>query len=166
MKSQVLGSSHPRGTGFGKVIVIGFVGGLVASALKTLCEVIAPPRAPGVQSPLGNALDAVSMSLSGEVMPEATKSLAEPALHFVFGALAGSVYAVLERKIPLIRAGYGTLFGFSFWLLLHEIALPLMGLSPTPAQMTVWEQGNELVTHIVFGVVLEFVRRALLRKWA
>lgn len=40
-----------------------------------------------------------------------------------------------------------------------------MGLSPTPAQMTLWEQGNELVTHIVFGVVLEFVRRALVRKW-
>lgn len=166
MKAEYLSSSRPAEVGVVQVIVIGFIGGLVASAVKTLCETIAPPRAPGVQSPLGNALDAASMTLTGEAMPEATKSFAEPAVHFLFGAVAGSVYLVTARKIPLVRAGYGALFGFSFWLLVHEIALPLMNLSPTPAQMTLWEQGNELVTHVIFSVVLEFVCRALLRKWA
>lgn len=165
MKSEYLSSSRPRGIGLGKAIVIGFVGGLIASGVKSVCEFIAPPRGPGVQSPLGNALDALSMGLTGEAMAEGAKSIAEPALHFLFGAGAGAVYAVIARKIPLICAGYGAFFGFVFWILLHEIALPLMGFSPTPAQMTLWEQGNELVTHIVFGVVLEFVRRALVRKW-
>lgn len=94
-------------------------------------------------------------------MPEGAKSVAEPVVHFLFGAGAGVVYAPIERKLPLIRAGYGTLFGSIFWLLLHEIALPLMGLSPSPVQMTLWEQGNELATHMVFGVVLESVRRAV-----
>ncbi|MDQ3119197.1 MAG: DUF1440 domain-containing protein [Verrucomicrobiota bacterium] len=166
MKAEYLSSSQaPREIGLVKVIAIGFIGGLVASGVKSLCELIAPPRAPGVQSPLGNALDAMAMGLTGEAMPEAAKAIAEPAMHFLFGAGAGAVYAVLARKLPLATAGYGALFGFVFWLLLHEIALPLMGLSPTPAQMTLWEQGNELVTHIVFGVVLEFVRRTLVRKW-
>ncbi len=98
-------------------------------------------------------------------MPEGAKSIAEPALHFLFGAGAGVVYAVIAQKMPLICASYGAFFGFIFWILLHEIALPLMGFSPTPAEMTLWEQGNELATHIVFGLVLEFVRRALVRKW-
>jgi len=167
MKPEYLSSSQPpREIGVVKVIAIGFIGGLVASGVKSLCEWIAPPRAPGVQSPLGNALDAMAMGVTGEAMPEGVKSIAEPALHFLFGAGAGVVYVLIERKIPLIRAGYGTLFGFVFWILLHEIALPVMGFSPTPAQMTLWEQGNELVTHVIFGVVLEFTRRALMRKWA
>ncbi len=63
MKSGYLGSSQPHGIGLGKAIVIGFVGGLIASGVKSFCEFIAPPRPPGVQSPLGNALDALSMGL-------------------------------------------------------------------------------------------------------
>ncbi len=166
MKSEDLSPSHSSGVGLGKAIVIGFAAGLVATGAKTLCELVAPPRGPGVQSPLANALDAASISLTGEAMPEGAKSFAEPAAHFLFGALAGSAYVAIERKFRLVRLGYGAFFGFAFWLLVHEIGLPLVGLSPTPAQMTLWEQGNELVTHIVFGVVLEFTRRALLRKWA
>lgn len=164
MKPEYLGSANPREISVLKVILIGFVGGLIAAGAKTICELVAPPRAEGVPSPLGNALDAISIGVTGEPMPEGTKSIAEPALHFLFGAGAGAVYTLLERKLPLIRAGSGVFFGFVFWLLLHEIALPLMGLSPTPAQMTLWEQGNELVTHIVFGVVLESVRRAFMRS--
>ncbi len=163
MKPPPVSSPPPREIGLAKIMLIGFIGGLVASGVKSLCEWIAPPRAPGVPSPLGNALDAMAMSLTGEAMPDGAKSIAEPFLHFLFGAGAGVVYALIERKLPVIRAGYGTLFGFVFWILLHEIALPLMGFSPTPAQMTVWEQGNELVTHVVFGVALEFVRRRWMR---
>ena len=168
MKAQYLseGRYHTAPPSVAKVILIGFIGGLIASGAKSICELIAPPRAEGVQSPLGNALDAMSMAVTGEPMGEGLKSIGEPALHFLFGAGAGAVYALIERKLPLIRAGYGVLFGIVFWLLLHEIALPLMGLSPTPAQMTLWEQGNELVTHIVFGVVLEAVRRAFMKNWA
>ncbi len=159
------GSRPPSMVSLGKAIVIGFVGGLVASGVKTLCEVISPPRPPGVQSPLGNGLDVAAMALTGEPCPESVKSIAEPAVHFFFGAMAGVVYVLVSEKLPVLRAGRGVLFGVLFWLGLHEIALPLMGLSPSPAQMTVWEQGNELVTHVIFGVVLEFVRRALVRKW-
>ncbi len=162
--STARSASHSSGISLGKVVVAGFVGGLVATGAKSLCEVISPPRPPGVPSPLGNALDAVSIRRRG--MPAPAKAWSEPAVHFLFGALAGGAYAGIERTMPLIRAGHGAFFGGSFWLLVHEGALPWMGLSPTPAAMTVREQGNELVSHIVFGVVLESVRRALLRKWA
>ncbi len=150
----------------GKLILIGLAAGFAATAVKTLCEIISPPRPPGVPSPLGNAIDAVAMGVTGHPLPESTKTLAEPAVHFLFGMAAGGAYALLVRKFPVVRAGYGTLYGFSFWLFAHEIALPLMDLSPTPAQMTLWEQGNEFVSHLAFGAALEFTRRVGLWKLA
>ncbi len=168
MYAQSLNVPRPRHSSVGKTLVVGFIAGLAATGVKTICEKISPPRPPGVPSPLGNALDAASTKLTGHPMAKEKKAMAEPVVHFLFGAGAGAgaVYAVMEREIPPVRAGDGALFGISFWLLAHEISLPLMGLSPTPAQMTIWEQGNELVSHGIFGVALEFVRRGLLRKWS
>lgn len=166
MSSQSLSVPLPPQGSLAKAVVIGFVAGLVASGVKTVCEKISPPRPPGVPSPLGNALDAASMSMTGHPMTEEAKAVAEPVVHFLFGAGAGAVYALMERKVPPVRAGYGLLFGLSFWLFAHEITLPALGLSPTPAQMSAWEQGNEFVSHGIFGVALEFVRRWLARRWS
>lgn len=152
--------------GIAQTFLIGLAAGFLATAVKTLCETISPPRAPGMPSPLGNAIDAVAMLATGHPLPEATKHWAEPVVHFLFGMGAGLVYALLVRKIPLVRLGYGALYGIGFWLFAHEITLPLMHLSPTPAQMTLWEQGNEFVSHIFFGVSLEFARRFAVRKLA
>ncbi len=165
MKLKNLSASNTSQPGLGKIILIGLAAGFAATAVKTLCEIIAPPRGPGIPSPLGNTLDAVSIGLTGHLMPEETKSWAEPVVHFLFGMAVGGVYAVLAQKLPFVRAGYGAIYGFSFWLFAHEIGLPLMGLSPTPAQMTLWEQGNELISHIIFGVALEFARRVSLRRF-
>ncbi len=158
--------SKAASIGIAQTFLIGLAGGLIATAVKTLCETISPPRAPGVPSPLGNVIDAVAMLTTGHPLPEATKHWAEPVVHFLFGMGAGAVYALLVRKIPLVRLGYGALFGIAFWLGVHEIILPLMNLSPTPAQMTLWEQGNEFVSHIFFGLSLEFARRFFVRKAA
>ncbi len=150
----------------GQSLLYGVIGGLVATGVKTICELIAPPRPPGVESPLGNMLNAASLAATGEPMSESVKPFAEPAVHFIFGAVAAGVYAVVAQKLPVLRAGRGALFGFLFWLGAHEIGLPLFGFSPTPAQMSWWEQGNELVTHVIYGVVVESVLRGLARKLA
>lgn len=98
-------------------------------------------------------------------MSAPAKAIAEPAIHFAFGTLAGGAYAGIARYVPELRAAHGSLFGVFFWLLAHEGGLPLMGLSPTPAEMTVREQRDELVSHVVYGVVLESARRGRLRQW-
>lgn len=147
-----------------KAIAVGIVAGVAATAVKTLCEAISPPRAPGVNSPLLNGLDIVSVKMTGVQLLEMVKPVAEKTLHWFFGVSAGCVYAVLAEKFSLIRAGRGLLFGVAFWVGLHEIALPLMGWSLTPAKMTLWEQGNELVSHCFYGLTLELVRRGLRSK--
>lgn len=101
------------------------------------------------------------MGITGHPVDEPTKKILEPIVHFVFEMATGGAYPVLVREFTLVRAGYGALFGICFWLGAHEIGLPSMNLSPTPAQMTLWEQGNEFVAHIFFGFALEFARRFL-----
>ncbi len=161
-----LNQNSNRGASWGAAIIAGLIGGLAATGVKTLCEIVSPPRAPGVESPLGKALGIVSVQMTGHDVPEAIKPIAEKAVHWFFGTLAGGVYGAVAEKFPAITAGYGSLFGFSFWVVVHEIALPLMGCSPSPALMTWTEQGNEMVSHVLFGVTLEFVRRNLRRKLA
>lgn len=161
-----MNSPSRRPLTLGKAFGFGLVAGLVGTGMKTLCEVISPPRPPGVESPLGNAINAVSRGLTGHPLQDSLKSVAEPVVHFGFGAVAAAIYVIISERFPLLRTGCGALFGFLFWLGLHEIALPLMGFSPSPAQMSLWEQGNELVSHIIFGVAVELVRRGLSRKFA
>jgi putative membrane protein len=43
--------------------------------------------------------------------------------------------------------------------LTHEGALPAAGLSAQPADQTTREKSSEMVTHVLFGVVTETVRR-------
>ena len=43
--------------------------------------------------------------------------------------------------------------------LTHEGALPALGLSAEPADQTKREKSSEMVTHVVFGLVAETVRR-------
>ena len=99
-------------------------------------------------------------------MSQALKSLAEPTLHFGFGAVTAGLYVVVSERFPILRAGCGSFFGVLFWLGLHETFLPLCGFSPSPAAMSLWEQGNELVSHVAYGVTVELVRRGLVRKLA
>jgi len=159
-------SAAPSVLSLGKALFYGFVGGVVATGVKTLCELIAPPRPPGVESPLANMLNATSIAATGDPISESLKALAEPSVHFIFGAVTAAVYAAVSQKFPALRAGCGALFGFLFWLGAHEIGLPLAGFSPSPAEMSWWEQGNELVTHVIYGVVVESVLRGLARKLA
>lgn len=152
--------------GTGKAIVIGLVVGLVASGVKTICELISPPRLPGELSPLGKMIDYASVVATGEPMAESARKLTEPFVHFGFGAAAAAVYAVVSERFPILRAGCGSLFGVLFWVGVHEISLPLAGFSASPALMTFREQGNEFVSHIFFGVTVELVRRGLARNLA
>jgi putative membrane protein len=43
----------------------------------------------------------------------------------------------------------------------HEGALPALGLSAQPAEQSAREKSSEMVTHVVFGLVTEAVRRAV-----
>ena len=145
------------------VLVAALVAGLAGTAVKTVCELISAPRAPGVPSPLLTMIQWASNALTGHGVAEHLAPTYEKITHWIFGATVGAGYCLVAEKRPIVRLGYGAAFGVGFWLVLHEIFLPLVGFSPSPVQMTLWEQGNELVSHALYGMGVELTRRLLRR---
>lgn len=72
-------------------------------------------------------------------------------------------YSVVSRRVPLTRAGAGTLGGAALFGAFHATLLPVMGVqapvSDLPRAWWVWEGGS----HVVFGVAVDVVVGAVRR---
>ena len=153
-----MADGHPK---WGKAIVAGLIGGVVGTAVKTVCEIISPPRPPGQESPLGVGIRLISTHFTGHDLEPTQKKIAEMVMHWGFGTMTGIAFAVLAERWVVVTIGYGVAFGILFWIALHEIFLPAIGWSASPLGMTAWEQGNEFVSHIFYGVGVELTRRSV-----
>ena len=137
-----------------KGLVAGAIGGLVATAVKTMAEKVYPPRVHGEPEPP----EAMAEKIAGHPLDEATKAVASESIHWVFGAVAGGFYGVLAEIYPAVTAKSGATFGLTLMSLTHEGALPAFGLSEPPEDQTLRERTSEGATHILYGVVTEKVR--------
>lgn len=140
-----------------KGLLAGLIGGLAATAAKTLAEKIYPPRTHGEPEPP----DLLVEKLAGHPLAGSAKVLAAESIHWSFGALAGAAYGAIAEYYPQATSKEGASFGMALAAMTHETALPAMGLSASPENQTAREKTSELTTHIVFGVVTETVRRAV-----
>ncbi len=137
-----------------KGLVAGAIGGLVATAAKTMAEKVYPPRVHGEPEPP----DVAAEKIAGHSLDEDTKGLASESIHWVFGAAAGAFYGVLAEIYPAVTAKSGATFGLTLMSLTHEGALPALGLSEPPEDQSLREKTSEGATHILYGVVTEKVR--------
>jgi putative membrane protein len=87
----------------------------------------------------------------------------EPALgtaaHYAFGAAVGGCYGLLAERMPLLRTGFGTVYGSTVWLAADEGMMPALGWSKRPDELTPAVHLYSLVGHWVYGATLESVRR-------
>ena len=137
-----------------KGFLAGLVGGLVATAAKSVAEKMYPPRVHGEPEPP----EVTAEKIAGHSLDEDTKAVASETIHWVFGAVAGGFYGVLAELYPKITAKSGATFGLTLMSLTHEGALPALGLSEPPEEQSFREHTSEASTHIVYGVVTEKVR--------
>ena len=137
-----------------KGFLAGIVGGLVATAAKTVAEKMYPPRVHGEPEPP----EVTAEKIAGHPLDEDTKAVASETIHWVFGAVAGGFYGVLAELYPKVTAKSGATFGLTLMSLTHEGALPALGLSEPPEDQSFREHTSEASTHIVYGVVTEKVR--------
>ena len=142
-----------------KGAVAGLVGGLVATGAKTLAESIYPPRVHGERNPTEVAVE----KLGADSKQTTAKKAEAEGVHWAFGALAGAAYGVVAEVYPQVTARNGITFGMTLMAFAHEGALPALGLSAEPKDQKPREQRSEMVTHVVYGVVAETVRK-LVRK--
>lgn len=140
-----------------KGMLAGLVGGLVATAAKSLGERIFPPRTHGEPDPP----ELLAEKISGHSLTPSQTEAAAETIHWGFGALAGAAYGGLAEYYPAATNKEGASFGMALAALTHENALPALGLSAAPQDQTTREHTSEMATHIVYGVVTEVVRSAI-----
>ena len=93
----------------------------------------------------------------------ATK-IAESSVQFAFGAAVGALYGALAEYWLDATAGQGAAFALVLLGATHESALPALHLAAPSRRQSKREQLSELVTHLVFGVTAEQLRRRI-RAW-
>ena len=143
-----------------KGAVAGLIGGLAGAGAKALAEQIFPPRVQG-QTPAPLVL---AEQVAGHPLPPGQQQAAMQTIHWGFGATAGAVYGALVEVEPSLGAWKGAAFGLTLNKLTHESILPRMGLSrPKEAQLT-QERISEWVTHAVYGIFTDSIRRVVRRN--
>jgi putative membrane protein len=80
-------------------------------------------------------------------------------IHHAFGAGLGAAYALAAQRRPEITCGAGSLAGAALYVLTHGTTLPLLGLQAPPWRLPPSAVAWEFSSHVLFGVVLEMLRR-------
>lgn len=156
-----------------KGVVAGAIGGLVASwTMNQFQKVWAaaeekiaggkPKKSggDGDDSTMKTA-DAIYKAVKGKHLTKAQKKKAGPAVHYAFGAIMGAVYGAATEIAPSANALAGIPFGATLFAGADEITLPLLGLSKGPAEYPLSQHVYGLVSHGVYGVTTEMVRKVV-----
>jgi putative membrane protein len=142
-----------------KGLAAGVLAGLAATAAKTLVERMFPPRTHGEPEPPEELSNQISQQFAGHDLSPEAKAISAEAIHWGFGAVVGGAYGVIAEYYPAATAKDGASFGVALGSLMHEGALPALGISASPEDQTARERASELSSHVVYGVVAETVRR-------
>jgi len=150
-------STTNRTRSISKGLLAGLIGGLAGAGAKMIAEKVFPPRTEGQTPPtVLLAENVVRRSL-----PPEERELALQGIHFIFGAIAGAVYGAAIEMEPSFGAWHGAAFGITLNRITHESILPRLGLTAPPGRQPTQERISEWVTHAVYGVTTDTVRRAV-----
>ncbi len=151
-----------------KGFTVGALGGLAASfAMGQFHQLFYKAEAsslPAEEDSTVKAAAAISRSIFHHKLTPEQKKIAGPAMHYGFGASVAALYGVAAEFNPLVRAGWGIPFGAAVWLGAHVIAVPALGMSAPISKSTTRQEATELGAHLVYGAVVEGVRRLLRRS--
>jgi putative membrane protein len=140
-----------------KGALAGMIGGLAGAGAKVLAEKLFPPRVQG-QTPPPVVL---AEQMAGHPLPPTQQQAAMHSIHWGFGAVAGAIYGAAVEVEPSIGAWKGAAFGLTLNKLTHESLLPRMGLAAAKEDQPTQERISEWVTHAVYGIFTDTVRRAV-----
>lgn len=171
-----MGTSSDCHPSVGKGVLAGLAGGLAASFAMNRFEAWLgklTPKENGAEA--ADPFEASSTVKMAEMVSERVfhrklrdreKDRAANAVHYLCGAAMGGVYGALAEKAPVARAGFGTVFGSMVWLLGDEIALPQLGLTRPASAYPASMHASAWVSHLVFGLTTDLVRRGIRILWS
>jgi hypothetical protein len=107
---------------------------------------------------------AVAEPILDRELTEEEKPVAGELVHYGFGTLNGVLYGALA-EIPFspIKAGSGMAFGAALWVVADEYMVLKLGLRENEPPFPSTMHAYALASHLVYGLTLETVRRAIRR---
>ena len=97
----------------------------------------------------------------GRPLTEREKELTGPIFHYAFGAAVGAIYGAAAEIQPDAAKAAGIPFGAAVWIIADEIGMPAAGLARRPDAYPPSRHASSFASHLVFGLTVEAVRRAL-----
>ncbi len=152
-----------RDASLAKGFLAGLAGGLAGTVAKVIGEKLMPPRTQG-QTPPPLLVVARTAAAADVDVSTAEKKAAAEALHWTFGTLTGGVYGAVVEYQPQATSWQGGAFGLTLNRLAHEGVLPRAGLVEPVPEQPAQERVSEWVTHVMYGVTTELVRRAVRKR--
>lgn len=119
----------------------------------------------GLDDPTDDAAErlanAMNVAATGEALDKGRKDTVGTVLHYGYGASMGAVYGMAAEVLPEIAVGKGAVYGGMIWAAADEGVVPLLGLSKAPVEYPLPVHISALAAHVVYGLVLEVVRRGV-----
>ena len=161
--TPITATRHATGSDLLHGFLAGLTGGLVGSAVKSLGEVAYPPRPADAITPPGQLADRGARATVGHNLSDRGRSVATYGIHYTFGPIVAGLYGAVAEAWPFARVGGGLGFAFVLWLLTHESTLPALGLNAPPMPGHGREHASELMTHGLYAVTTEAIRKLIRR---
>lgn len=143
--------------------IAGLAGGLVASLAMNLYQGATASlfgQGGGNADPATvKAADGMKQVVGARPVTQKRRAEAGSLVHYGTGAVLGIGYALLVLAWPPAAIGFGLVFGLVVAVVLDNLLVPTLGWGPWPWRTTAATLAYGFSSHIVFGVVLEGVRR-------
>jgi hypothetical protein len=92
--------------------------------------------------------------ISLERPPELRAASSAIALHYVYGASLGALYALTKPRVRWIARSSGVIPGALLWIGADELPISLTGISD-PFRRSIASHASALVAHVVFAVTVD-----------
>ena len=139
----------------------GMIGGLVGTGIKMVVDRTLPTGQPQEEHDARLQLVEGAEELTDTNIDRNKEETAQQAINIAFGALVGGVYGVIVEAAPAVQAPAGVPFGAALWTAAHKIALPALGLAPSPMKEPLSLQAGQLGSHMIYGATVEMIRRSV-----
>ena len=109
------------------------------------------------------AASAVSEKVLGHELSRREKEVAGPMVHYLFGSTLGLFYGIGSEFMPWMSFGGGAPFGATVMVATEEITSPALRFSQPPRLHEKTTHLYSLLSHIIYGITCDLVRKQVRR---